>query len=221
MTGLSNVFASHKVYLIHGFAGLGIKMEKLRHSLSKAGYDSEIINYPSLTEDIDTVAKNIYQKILTDRVDSVSFITHSMGGLIARSVYKYLLPQQRTPIIYRMIMLAPPNKGTPVADFFVQSKIFCHLAGPNIKNLTTDSVSGASRYPIPSCDVGIILGVSPFSSGFNIFLEENNDGIVIPSHAMMGVEKDIAFVETTHTLIQSNKKVIKMTLKFLKTGKFE
>lgn len=220
-SGFSFTFASYKIYLIHGYAGLGLEMEKINQSLQKAGYHSEIISYPSLVEDVDSVAKAVYLKIKAEKIDTVSFITHSMGGLVARSIYNYIKKDDHFPFINKMVMIAPPNKGTPLADFFIQSKIISHLAGPNIKNLTTNTETGASRYPIPKCEVGIIMGVSPFKKGYNIFLEENNDGIVIPKHAMMGVEKDIAFVQSTHTLLLVNNKVIKMTLLFLKKGKFE
>ena len=214
-------FSSHKVYLVHGFAGMGLEMSKIQYNLNKHGIRNEIFEYPSLTQDIDTVSLHLYQKIRNDDIDTVSFITHSMGALVARSLYNYIKPSDGFPKIFRMVMIAPPNKGTPLADFFIQSKIISHLAGPNIRNLTTNPVTGASRYPVPKCEVGVILGVSPFKRGYNIFLEENNDGIVIPKYAKLGIEKEIAFVKASHTVLLAKNEVIKMTITFLKKGKLK
>jgi pimeloyl-ACP methyl ester carboxylesterase len=214
------VQAKHKVYLIHGFAGLGIEMQKISNYLKKAGYECEIFTYPSLSKDIDSVAHKLYNDILNDKPDTVSFVTHSMGALVARSIYHYLRPTQKFPVIHRMVMIAPPNKGTPVADFFVHSRLISSLAGPNIRNLTTDERTGAIKYPIPDCEVGIILGIAPFKTGFNLFLEENNDGLVLPKHAKLGIEKDIAFLKASHTAILFRNQTSKLTLRFLKKGYF-
>jgi hypothetical protein len=218
---LSGIFASRKVYLVHGFAGLGLEMVKLQFNLNKNGINNEIFDYPSLIQDIDTVSGHLYRKIREENIDSVSFITHSMGALVVRSLYNFIKPGDGFPKIIRIVIIAPPNKGTPLADFFIQSKIISHLAGPNIRNLTTNPVTGASRYPIPTCEVGVILGVSPFKKGYNIFLEENNDGIVIPKYAKLGIERDIAFVKATHNLLLAKNEVINMSLNFLKTGKLK
>jgi len=220
-TLLFPAFSTHKVYLVHGFAGLAVEMLKLQIAINKAGYGNEIYAYPSLTQDIDSVSYHLFKKIQKDNPDTVSFVTHSMGALVVRSLYKYISPREKFPKINRIVMIAPPNKGTPLADFFIQSKIISHLAGPNIRNLTTNPVTGASRYPVPTCDVGVILGVSPFKKGYNIFLEENNDGIVIPKYAKLGVEKDIAFVKASHTILLAKNEVVKMTLNFLKKGKLK
>jgi triacylglycerol lipase len=212
--------ANHKVYLVHGFAGLGIEMQKISNYLKKAGYDCEIFTYPSLSKDIDSVALKLYRDILMDQPDTVSFVTHSMGALVARSVYHYMRPDVKFPFIHRMVMIAPPNKGTPIADFFVHSRLISSLAGPNIRNLTTDKTEGAAKYPIPDCEVGIILGIAPFKSGFNLFLEENNDGLVLPKHAKLGIEKDISFIKASHTAILFRNQTSTLTLRFLKRGYF-
>lgn len=214
------VQASHKVYLIHGFAGLGIEMQKISNYLSKAGYECTIFSYPSLSRDIDSVAHKLFNDILRDKPDTVSFVTHSMGALVARSIYHYLKPEVKFPFIHRMVMIAPPNKGTPVADFFVHSRLISSLAGPNIRNLTTDKTEGAAKYPVPDCEVGIILGIAPFKTGYNLFLEENNDGLVLPKHAKLGIEKDIAFIKASHTAILFRNQTSTLTLRFLKRGYF-
>ena len=217
---MQNIQSKHHIYLIHGYAGLGLEMKKIHHALNKAGYSSEIISYPSLVQDVDTVAHAIYQKIITDKPDTVSFVTHSMGALVARSIYHYIKPGDQFPFIDKMVMIAPPNKGTPVADFFIQSMLIKSLAGPNIVNLTTNQETGASKYPIPKCDTGVILGIAENRRGYNLFLEENNDGLILPKYAILGIEKDIAFVKASHAGILLRSKTSKLVISFLKNGSF-
>ncbi len=221
---LLNIFsleARHKVYLVHGFAGHGMELQRINNYLQRNGIESEIFSYRSLTYDIDTVSSVLYQLVKAENRDSVSFVTHSMGALIARSVYNHIKPGEPFPFIHRMVMIAPPNRGSPVADFFVHSRLIESMAGPNLHNLTTDEATGASRYPIPDCEVGIILGVSRNRRGFNLFLEENNDGLVLPRHAKLGIEKDIAFLKASHTAILFRNKTRSMVLQFLRTGRFQ
>lgn len=217
---IQNIQSKHHVYLIHGYAGLGLEMQKINHALHKAGFSSEIISYPSLVQDVDTVAHAIYQKIISDKPDTVSFVTHSMGALVARSIYQNIKPGDEFPYIDKMVMIAPPNKGTPIADFFIQSMLIKSLAGPNIANLTTDQETGASKYPIPKCDVGVILGIAKNQRGYNLFLEENNDGLILPKYAILGIEKDIAFVKASHTGILLLNKTSKLVISFLRNSSF-
>lgn len=212
--------ATHKVYLIHGYAGLGLEMQLIKTNLNDAGFNAEIFTYPSLREDVDTAALGLWHKIEADRPDTLYFVTHSMGALVARSVYHHLPAKGWKPYIHRIVMIAPPNKGTPVADFFVQSKIVRLLGGPNLSNLTTDPEDGAYSYPIPDAETGIILGVRGGRRGFNLFLEEDNDGLIIPKHAVLGNEKDLAFIKASHTAILFKSLTIRMVIKFLRTGRF-
>ncbi len=212
--------ASHKVYLIHGYAGLGLEMQLIKSSLDEAGFHAEIFTYPSLREDVDTAAMGLWHKIEADRPDTVYFVTHSMGALVARSVYHHLPARGWKPFIHRIVMIAPPNKGTPVADFFVQSRLARLLGGPNLPNLTTDPEKGAYSYPIPDAETGLILGVRGGRKGFNLFLEEDNDGLIIPKDAILGNEKDLVFIKATHAGILFKSLTVRMVIKFLRTGRF-
>ena len=60
---ISLVQASQKVYIIHGFGGLGIEMEKIHRAIDNEGYTSEIYTYPSLVKDVDSVGRILFEKI--------------------------------------------------------------------------------------------------------------------------------------------------------------
>jgi len=215
------VKAKQKVYLIHGFGGLGLEMEKIRQNLHEKGFNTEIYIYKSLIEDVDSVSINLIQTIQKEMPDSISFVTHSMGALVVRAMYEKLDSISGFPFVHRIVMIAPPNNGSPVADFFSQFKFVKHIIGPNINNLTTNKITGAAKYPIPNCEVGLIAGSFGSKRGYNVFINADNDGVLIPENTKMGIEKDILFVKSGHVELLFNKKVILNVNNFLKYGKFK
>lgn len=218
---ISSITASHKVYLIHGYGGIANKFKKIESALEIKGYSCEIFEYQSISEDIDTIAKHLFKKIKVDNSDTVSFVTHSMGALIVRSLYQYIDSKSHFPLINRFVMIAPPNQGLLLADFCSQYSILRKICGPNISNLTTNPISGASRYPIPTCQVGLINGISEYKNGYNIFIDGNNDGVIPVDKSKLGIETDVAYVISSHGTLVQNEKVVKMAVNFLEKGKFE
>lgn len=212
--------SSHKVYLVHGYCGLGVELEKIHRALEKEGFVSEIVVYPSLSEDVDSVGRHLHRKIQQENFDSVSFVTHSMGALVVRSVYHYLESEDQFPFIHRIVMIAPPNNGSPVADFFAQFNFLKFIVGPNVRNLTTDSKLGAQKYAVPSCEVGLILGIKGNEVGYNAFIKGDDDGLVPADSSELGIETDVAYIKDSHVGLVLNKKVIRITIAFLKKGKF-
>ena len=213
-------FATHKVYIIHGFAGLGIELGEIRKAIDKEGITNEIYVYPSLTTDIDSVGVELFLKIQRENFDTVSFVTHSMGALVVRSLYEHISPKTYFPFIYRIVMIAPPNNGSPVADYFAQFKFVKFIMGPNVNNLTTNPKTGAGKYPIPTCEVGLISGSYGGKKGFNALIKDDNDGVLIPENTKLGNEKEIIFVRNWHVGLLFDKTVIKYTVRFLKNGRF-
>lgn len=214
-------YATTKIYLIHGYGGIGIEMKEIQKSIDKKGFNSEIFSYPSLTEDVDSVGISLFKKIQSENYDTVSFVTHSMGALVVRSLYEHIDSLTTFPFIHRIVMIAPPNNGSPVADFFAQFSFVKHIIGPNINNLTTNPNSGAGKYPIPKCEVGLIAGSFTKERGYNIFVKGDNDGVLIPEQTKIGIEKDVAFIKSSHVGLLYNKTVIKYVNSFLIAGKFK
>jgi uncharacterized alpha/beta hydrolase family protein len=211
---------SYNVYLVHGFGGIGIEMKEIQKAIEKEGYKSEIFIYQSMVNDVDSVANRLFEKIQEAHYDTVSFVTHSMGALVVRSMYEHLDSSVRFPFIHRIVMIAPPNNGSPVADFFAHFAFVKDIMGPNVNNLTTNPLTGAGKYPIPTCEVGLIAGSYGSKRGFNIFVEGDNDGVLRPEQTKLGIEKDVVFVKSSHVGLLFNKKVIRYVIRFLNDGTF-
>lgn len=213
-------FASHKVYVIHGFGGFALQMEKINQGLIKVGYLTENYSYPSFNEDLDSVGIDIFRKIRQENFDSVSFVTHSMGALVVRSMYQYLDSTEHFPFIFRIVMLAPPNKGTEIANSFCDPTLKLFL-GPNVEHMISDSNSYANKLPIPDCEIGIIAGMIGNKLWYNPFLQEDNDGLVPYSSTLLGNEKGVVKVNSTHILMTQKNQVVSLINLFLKTGSFK
>jgi len=213
--------ASQKIYLIHGFASNQLSMVRLEHELTKNGFTVKNYGYNSLYTDLDTLGKKLYLEISQLPEDSVSFVTHSMGALVVRSMYQYLDTTKHFPRINRLVMLAPPNRGAEIADFFSANAVINTLMGPNLEKMRTDTNSYANRLPVPWCgETGVIIGVKRKGLWFNRSVRENTDGYLTPMRTELGIEKQVAIVNESHTLVTLKQEVIDLTIRFLREGTF-
>lgn len=214
-------YASHKVYVIHGYANPRSIMNKIYKDVKKAGYNTENYAYDGLYTDLDTIGKNLYLKIMKENLDSVSFVTHSMGGLVVRAMLKYSANDLAFPKIFRIVMIAPPNSGADIADFFKDAKALKKLLGPNVEKMQTDSSSYANQLPIPyNTELAVIVGRRYRDKGYNLLIEGDNDGLISPENTLLGNEKDIAYVKYDHLGIIRRKEPRKLVVEFLKYGEF-
>jgi hypothetical protein len=217
----SLIFASQKVVVIHGYACPKLLMNKLEKRIERAHFDTENYGYRSVSEDLDSLGKDMYVHIRTLKTDTISFVTHSMGALVVRSMLNFSQADSSFPVIYRIVMISPPNNGAEFADIGSSMKGLKFLVGPNVEKLKTGSGSYTSHLPIPyRSEVGIIFGYKGNRHGYNPLIKGDNDGLLSPQCTSLGIEKDIAAVKVNHALIHRNKKVGNMVVAFLKTGGF-
>ena len=214
-------YSSHKVYLVHGYAGQNFEFIKIEKAINKKGFVCETFSYNSFKQEVDSVSKSLFDKIINDDYDTISFVAHSMGALVVRSLYQYIDTGSHFPFIHRFVMIASPNKGTPLADYWGQFEFLRFILGPNVHNLTTDPETGAPKYPIPSCEVGLIIGVKGDKKGYNHFLKGDNDGVIPAKNTILGIEKELVYVNAPHFGMPLNKKVVMHTVNFLTNGSFK
>lgn len=220
--GVIPCFGSQKVYLIHGYGSPKSVMRKINKNLLKELYDTENYEYNSMSVDLDSIGKHLYVTIKNAKVDTVSFVTHSMGALVVRSMLQYSLKDSNFPIIFRIVMLAPPNNGAEIADFYVTFKMLDKIMGPNVQHMVTDSSSYAKKLPIPyKSEVGIIIGIRGKKHGFNPFIDGDNDGYLTPEQTKLGIEKDVAILKSDHTTLTLNNFACILVIEFIETGMFQ
>ena len=214
--------AKNHVYLIHGYGAVKLSMSSLARHLKKNGYTVTNWGYNSLGKSIPELGKMLFDEIKGKKgIDSLNFVTHSMGGLVVRSLLGHAKQDSAFPRICRIVMLSPPNKGAEIADFFAQSKVIKKILGPNLEYMTTDSTSLANKLPVPEDEeVGIIAGARFDDKGYNLIIEGDDDGFLTTDKTRLGTEKDFIVIPEAHFFMAHNKKSKEYVLRFLKTGKF-
>lgn len=196
------------VIATHGFLSNGKSLDPIADSLTSAGYETLVWDYPSLRGSILSHAgclTAVIQKALCrPDIERIHFVTHSMGGIIARAA----IAQSRMETIAkkrcgRLLMMAPPNRGSwltrlplgPFANRF-----------PQLAELSENESSLVNQLPRPHrIDVGVIAA--------------QKDWIVSQSATHLDGQADHAVIATSHQRLVQHPLAIEMTLRFLEEGR--
>jgi pimeloyl-ACP methyl ester carboxylesterase len=208
------------VVLLHGIARTNKSMGSIQTVLEKRDYDVLSITYPSREKDIKAIAEHIHKTALTEafwnKYEKVHFVTHSMGGLVAR-VY---LDKHRYENLGRVIMLAPPNKGSEVADLIHDIPLYDWYYGPAGDQLTTEVQE--SNQALPYYELGIIAGKTEWPYFVAAFIVPGkSDGRVSVERTKLDGMKDHITLPATHTFIMDKPNVHSQILEFLENGLFK
>ena len=196
-------------------------MVSIENYLKKNNLSVTNYGYNSVSHNLNECGSNLYEFITREKYDSVSFVTHSMGALVLRSMLNFSQKDSSFPKISRIVMIAPPNHGAEIADLCAGNKILNFLLGPNIQSMRTDTSSLANHLPIPiHSEIGIIAGYKNKVNGYNPLIKGDNDGYLTPERAKLGVEKDFVEVPASHAMIVHSNYVLKIVYSFLTTGYF-
>lgn len=116
------------VVVIHGMNSRPEETEGLLSAVRDAGFACGTFGYPN-DQPIGDSAKLLAQelaKLLEDRPHRrVSLVTHSMGGLVARAVIED--PRLDPGNVRQLIMVAPPNHGSTLANFSFGLDVWEHI----------------------------------------------------------------------------------------------
>ncbi len=211
----------HKVYIVHGILGNKGEYTRMRKVLHENNFETVFFAYKSRKTTIPEASKQLYELIKSENPDSFSIITHSLGGLIARGLLTHLEQDAELPKMKRVVMVAPPNQGTVAGNFMHRYSLFRWILGVNLRDVMNDDESLALKLPVKfEAEVGIIAGISECKSGYNPFVEGDNDGEIRPEETRLGTENDFITVKANHVSILRKNETIQQTIQFLKNGSF-
>ncbi|MDO8505766.1 MAG: alpha/beta fold hydrolase [bacterium] len=195
------------IVLLHGLGRTSWSMHILGVRLAKQGYRIINANYPSTKDSIehlsDTYLADALDRDYKDTTRRIHFVTHSMGGPMVR----YFLTTHKIEHLGRAVMIAPPSKGSELADIWSASKRLSASMGPAIHEMTTYKNSLVNTLPPPYYEVGIIAG-------------KRDEKISVENTKLEGM-KDFLIVNREHTFIMIAKEVTDATIHFLKNGNFK
>jgi pimeloyl-ACP methyl ester carboxylesterase len=208
------------VVLLHGIARSSASLAKLERALQEAGFKTLNLDYPSRTHPLETIAEWIHGPIERFRatgIGTLHFVTHSMGGLVARAY----VTRYRPPELGRVMMLGPPNEGCEIADVLDRFAFYRRFFGPAGRQLGThrtahlQAVLGVVDYP-----VGVIAGDRTLYPISWLLIPGPNDGRVSVARSMVAGMTGHLTVHATHSFMMRNAEVIRQSLAFLQEGRF-
>jgi hypothetical protein len=219
-----STLASHEkecVILLHGMRKSPSSMHKIEKYLLNLGYKTVNFAYPSTSKSIECIAEvHIPHAVASCRsnpVDKIHFVTHSLGGIIVRQY----LQANPLPAGSRVVMLAPPNRGSEVVDYVKDFLAYKWIHGPPGQELGTNPESTPNRLKPIDIEVGVIAGDKSLNPIFSAIIPGPDDGRVSVERAKLAEMADFLVIPSPHTSIVKNPVVLKQTAYFLENGKFD
>jgi pimeloyl-ACP methyl ester carboxylesterase len=209
--------AGHAVIYLHGIGRTSRSMAPIVKGMPNDGYVHVLFEYPSTRVPIEKCSEYLHSVVesLTD-VSEISFVTHSMGGLVVR---RYLR-DHADPRLRQLVMLGTPNSGSEMADMLRSNFVFKAVLGPAGQELVTDPQGTIKSLPTPTIPFGVIAGGAGNEKGYNPLLPGDDDGTVTVASARLPGAVDFLRVPRLHAFLMSDETAIAAVRHFIEHGRF-
>jgi hypothetical protein len=206
------------VVLLHGLARGAGSLARLDRHLRAHGYETASRTYASRRHSLTQLAGELAEWIVERAGDRpVSAVTHSMGGVLVRHIHD---PRIRWD---RIVMLAPPNRGSQLAAALAGNAVFRWFYGP-----AGSELADATHWPSPPAPVAIIAGTrglaltnpTSWTLGRRFPSGTRHDGTVAVDETQLPEMAAFAEVDATHTWIMNDERTQALVVRYLMTGSF-
>lgn len=191
---------SELVVLVHGMGRTSLSMAPMGAALRRSGYRVLHVGYSSQGPDVAGIGAELAAAIDGELKRAPASRVHVVGHSLGTVATRWMLTHDPPPVPGRVVMLAPPNRGSRAADRFAG------LVGwllPPIRDLRTTG-GPAVRLGVPDgVEVAVIAG--------------DRDGKVSVEETCLAGAAHVV-VPSGHTFIMVRPQVIEATRAFLATG---
>ncbi|MBN2021993.1 MAG: lipase [Pirellulales bacterium] len=214
------------VIVLHGMIRSRSSMNCLCGALrDQGGFTVINITYASTRRSVEEHAQSLARVVENlEGIERIHFVGHSLGNIVIR---RYLHDQidpatgeARDPRFGRMVMLGPPNHGSPIAEVLADNVAFRLVTSTPGQELGVDWPAIEAELATPPFAFGIIAGGRGDGWGFNPLLPGDDDGAVAVESARLAGAADFALLPVLHSLLVLDRAAIERTIRFLQHGYF-
>ncbi len=208
------------VILLHGIGRSSRSFGRMASGLAAAGYRVVNLDYPSTKFPIEYLSEEVLlpevMRLSEKSPAKLHFVTHSLGGILVR----YFLQHHDVPKLGRVVMLSPPNEGSPLADVLKRNVFFRPFMAPAGRQLGTDEDSLPRRLGPARFELGIIAGSKSENPINSLILDGPDDGTVTVESTKLAGMADFIVLRYGHRSILRSRAVIDQVICFLRSGSF-
>lgn len=202
--------APTRVLLLHGIWMVGLTMRRFARGLAEAGFEPEIIGYPSIAGGPDAAAERLVDALARGPAHVVG---HSLGGLSALQAAGELpgLP------VGRIVCLGSPICGSGAAHALSRVPMSHLYFGRSADILHSGCVEWPARF-----EVGMVAGCVPRGLGALLArFDGPHDGTVSVDETRSPALADHIVVQASHSGLLLSTDAMRQTAGFLRHGRFE